>query len=96
MDGSVTKTDRLDPLKFTDVANSAISLAHKVRDQIRSLTRDIAFPHGKSIARVTSRAPVAVKAEEQIATEGDAEVLSRLQRIEAAEKGEKGEEEEEE
>ena len=73
-DGSVAKTDRFDPLKLTDVANPAISLVHKVRDQIRSLTRDIAFPHGKSTARVTSRAPVAVKTEEQVATEGDAEV----------------------
>ena len=34
MDGSVNKTDRLDPLKLTEVANSAISLVHKVRDQI--------------------------------------------------------------
>ena len=41
MDGSVAKTDRRDPLKLTDIANSAISLVHKVRDQIRSLTRNI-------------------------------------------------------
>ena len=43
MDGNVAKTDRLDPLKLTDIANSAISFVHKVRDQIRSLTRDIVF-----------------------------------------------------
>ena len=74
MDGNVVTTDRLDPLKLTDIGNSAISFIHKVRDQIKSLTRDIVFPHGKPIARVSSQAPVAVKTEDQNATEGDAEV----------------------
>ena len=74
MDGSVTNTDRFDPLKLTDVANSAISVVHKVRDQIQSLTRDIASPRDKSIAGVPSPAPVSVKTEEQVAIEGDAEV----------------------
>ena len=74
MDGSVNKTDRLDPFKLTAVANSAISLVHYVRDQIRSLTRDIVFPRGKPIANIQSQARVLVKAEHPIATEGDAKV----------------------
>ena len=41
--GNIVKTDRLDPLKLTEVANSITSLVHKVRDQIRSLTKDIIF-----------------------------------------------------
>ena len=43
MGGSVNKTDRFDPLTLTEVANSAISLVHNVRSQIRSLTRDMFF-----------------------------------------------------
>ena len=74
MGGSVNKTDRFDPLKLTEVANSIISLVHKVREQIRSLTRDIAFPRGKPTARAPSHGQVAVKAENPIVTEGDAQV----------------------
>ena len=72
--GSVNKTDRLDPLELTEVANSSISFVPKVRGQIRSLTRDIVFPRGKPIAKVRSQARVAVKAEHPIAIEGDAKI----------------------
>ena len=74
LDGRVNKTDRCDPLKLTDFPNSAIALIPTVRGQIRSLTRDIVFPHGKSTARVPCQARVAVKTERPVATEGDAEV----------------------
>ena len=51
LDGCVVKIDRFDPLKITEVARSIISLVDGVRDQIRSLTRDIIFPIDKSAAR---------------------------------------------
>ena len=70
----VVKTDRLDPLKLTEVANSTIAPVRKVRDQTRSLTRDIAFPCGKPTARAPSHAQVAVKAETPNVTQGDAQV----------------------
>ena len=72
--GNIIKTDRLDPFKLTEVANSITSLVHKVRDQIRSLTKDITFPRGKPIVRTSSYTQAVVKTEPPSATQDDDQI----------------------
>jgi len=62
LDGSVIKTDRFDPLKITEAARSIISLVGRVRGRVRTMTRDIVFPHDKPTARASNQAPAVVKA----------------------------------
>ena len=72
--GNIVKTDRLDPFKLTKVANSITSLVHKVRDQIRSLTKDIIFPRGKSTVRASSYTQAVVKTEPPNAAQDDDQI----------------------
>ena len=58
--GQIVKTDRLDPLKLTEVANSTIAIVPMVRDQVRSLTRDVVFPRRKPTVRTVSQPHIAV------------------------------------
>ena len=65
----IVKTDRFDPLKLTEVANSTISFVPRVRDQVRSLTNDLVFPCSKPTARPVTQPKVdVVKAEAPIET----------------------------
>ena len=58
--GSVIKSYRFYPLKITEAARSIISLVDRVRVQVRSMTRDIVFPHDKPTARASNQAPAVV------------------------------------
>ena len=73
-DGSVIKTDRIDRLKITAAARSIISLVDRVRGRVRTMARDIVFPHDKPIAKASNQAPAVVEAEDRDTIEGDGEV----------------------
>ena len=71
LDGSGYNTDRFDPLKITEADRFIISLVGRVRGQVRSMARDIVFPHDKPIAIASNQAPAVVKAEGRDTIGGD-------------------------
>ena len=73
-DGSVIKTDRIDRLKITAAARSIISLVDRVRGRVRTMARDIVFPHDKPIARASNQAPAVVNAYAEDTIEENGEV----------------------